>query len=67
MNTPVPKPSRIDRRTARPDSAYPRQQSDAQRYTDEFSRALGLRPTPTLFGSKVVKICASCSISGFPL
>jgi hypothetical protein len=36
--------------------AYPRQQSDAQRYTDEFSRALGLRPTPTLFGNKVVKI-----------
>jgi hypothetical protein len=56
MNPTSPKPSRIDPRTARPDSAYPRQQSDAQRYTHEFSRALGLRPTPTLFGNKVLKI-----------
>ena len=56
MNRPATKIVRIDRRTARPDSAYPRKQSDAQRYTDEFSRALGLKPTPTLFGNKVVKI-----------
>jgi hypothetical protein len=56
MNRPATKIVRIDRRTARPDSAYPRKQSDAQRYTDEFSRALGLKPTPTLFGNKAVKI-----------
>ena len=56
MSTAAPNISRIDRRTARPDSAYPRKQSDAQRYTDEFSRALGLKPTPTLFGNKAVKI-----------
>ena len=56
MNPPSPKIIRIDRRTARPDSAYPRQQSDARRYTDEFSRALGLKPTPTLFDCKLVKI-----------
>lgn len=53
MNEPVPKVGRIDKRTARPDSAYPREQ---QRYTEEFSRALGLKPTPTMFGNEVVKI-----------
>ncbi len=51
-----PKPGRIDPRTARPDSAYPRQQSDAQRYTEEFSRALGLKPTPTRFGNRLVEV-----------
>jgi hypothetical protein len=56
VNEPVPKVGRIDKRTARPDSAYPREQSDAQRYTEEFSRALGLKPTPTMFGNEVVKI-----------
>ena len=45
MNPTSPKAGRIDRRTARPDSAYPRQQSNAQRYTEEFSRALGLLAT----------------------
>ena len=50
------KPGRIDPRTARPDSAYPRKQSDAQRYVDEFSRALGLKPTPTLFGNKILRL-----------
>jgi hypothetical protein len=47
VNTPTQKPGRIDRRTARPDSAYPRKQSDAQRYTDEFSYALGLKAADT--------------------
>ena len=56
MSTTSPKPSRIAPRTARPDSAYPHHQPDAQRYADEFSRALGLKPSPTLFGSKLVKI-----------
>lgn len=53
---PDPKPSRIDKRTARPDSAYPRRQTDSERYADEFSRALGLKPAFTLFGTKEVKV-----------
>jgi len=56
MSTPMRKRSRIDPRICRPDSAYPRQQPDVQRYADEFSRALGLRPTPTLFGSKELRL-----------
>lgn len=56
MNMPAPKTGRIDPRTGRPDSAYRIKQSDSQRYTDEFSRALGLKPAPTLFGNKVVTI-----------
>ena len=56
MSTPAPNISRIDRRTGRPDSVYPKRENDAKIYTDEFSRALGLKPTPTLFGNKVVKI-----------
>jgi len=56
MNPRAPKTGRIDPRTARPDSAYPRQQSNSQRYTDEFSRALGLKPAPTLFGTRLAKV-----------
>ena len=56
MSTPAPKIIRIDRRTGRPDSVYPKREDDAKIYTDEFSRALGLKPTPTLFGNKLVKI-----------
>ena len=50
------KPGRIDSRTARPDSAYPQHQPNAQRYTAEFSRALGLKPTITHLGKRKVKI-----------
>jgi len=56
MNQPAPKPSRIDPRTARPDSAYPHHQPDAQRYADEFSRALGLKRSPTQFGKRIVRL-----------
>jgi len=53
---PDAKPSGIDKRTARPDSAYPRRQTDSERYVDEFSRALGLKPAFTMFGDKEVKV-----------
>lgn len=49
-------PWRITDRTARQDSAYPRSQPDPRRYTEEFSRALGLKPTPTRFGNRLLRI-----------
>jgi hypothetical protein len=56
MSPPSPKIIRIDQRTGRPDSVYPKREGDSKIYTDEFSRALRLKPTPTMFGNKVVKI-----------
>jgi hypothetical protein len=46
----------IDRYTGRPACAYPKREPDVMAYVNHFSRALGLKPTPTLFGMKEVKV-----------
>ena len=51
-----PKPPPIDRRTCRPHDAYPKAEPRPQPYVDQFSRALGLKPTPTLFGKTKVNL-----------
>ena len=55
MNT-APKQPNINRYTGRPDTAYPKREPDAFAYVNHFSRALGLKPTPTQFGIKEVKV-----------
>ncbi len=46
----------INRYTGRPNSAYPKGETQAQAYVTLFSRALGLKPTPTEFGPRVVRV-----------
>ena len=46
----------IDKRTARPASAYPQRERQPVPYVAEFSRALGLRPAETLFGKRKEKV-----------
>ena len=50
------KPAPIDARTCRPHDAYPKAEPRPAPYVDQFSRALGLKPTPTLFGKKKVDL-----------
>ena len=56
MTQQPPKAGRIDPRTCRPDSAYPKRETQAERYVRQFSRALGHKPTRTLFGDKEVVV-----------
>lgn len=46
----------INPHTGRPNSAYPKGETQALAYVAAFSRALGLKPTPTEFGQRVVKV-----------
>jgi hypothetical protein len=50
-----PKSVRLEPKTSRPVDAYPKQGDmlGSETYVDAFSRALGLKPTPTAFGEKV--------------
>lgn len=56
MNKQPAKPAGINSYTGRPNSAYPKQETQAKVYVALFSRALGLKPTPTQFGQNVVKV-----------
>ncbi len=56
MNKPVEKPAGINRYTGRPNAAYPKEETRVRVYVNLFSRALGLKPTPTQFGAKVVTL-----------
>ena len=56
MNKSKDKPAGINSYTGRPNSAYPKQETQVQAYVVLFSRALGLKPTPTEFGQRVVKV-----------
>jgi hypothetical protein len=48
-----PSTTKLQAGTGRPLAAYPKKIAESERYVDAFSRALGLKPTPTLFGDKV--------------
>ncbi len=52
--------SPVDRRTGRPDNAYPSPDAGVLvspiEYTEAFSQALGLVPTETQFGSVIRKV-----------
>ena len=56
MNKTHQAPAGINSYTGRPNSAYPKQETQVQAYVALFSRALGLKPTPTTFGAVVVKV-----------
>ena len=46
----------IDARTCRPHDAYPKAEPRPHPYVDQFSRALGLKPTATQFGKRKVLV-----------